>query len=112
MTKTKSKKVYKVVYTRSQKIKGWLALIMLFVCGVMVGAGFANNKTETDVSLGQNLQEQVQKSQQKETCAVIEEIQVEMDERTEGESYLGIINSVKYMMRMLTSILLIQGFRK
>ncbi|MBQ4163514.1 MAG: glycosyltransferase family 2 protein [Turicibacter sp.] len=44
--------------------------------------------------------------------AVIEEIQVEMDERTEGESYLGIINSVKYMMRMLTSILLIQGFRK
>ena len=50
MTKTKSKKVYKVVYTRSQKIKGWLALIMLFVCGVMVGVGFANNKTETDVS--------------------------------------------------------------
>ena len=44
--------------------------------------------------------------------AIIEEIQVEMDERTEGESYLGIINSVKYMMRMLTSILLIQGFRK
>ena len=76
MTKTKSKKVYKVVYTRSQKIKGWLALIMLFVCGVMVGAGFANNKTETDVSLGQNLQEQVQKSQQKETCAVIEDIQL------------------------------------
>jgi len=35
-----------------------------------------------------------------------------MDERTEGESYLGFINSIKYMMRMLTSILLIQGFRK
>ena len=44
--------------------------------------------------------------------AIIEEIQVEMDERIEGESYLGVINSVKYMMRMLTSILLIQGFRK
>lgn len=44
--------------------------------------------------------------------AVIEEIQVEMDERIEGESYLGVINSIKYMMRMLTSILLIQGFRK
>lgn len=44
--------------------------------------------------------------------AIIKEIQVEMDERIEGESYLGMANSVKYMMRMLTSILLIQGFRK
>ena len=74
MTKTKSKKVYKVVYTRSQKIKGWLALIMLFVCGVMVGVGIANKNTESGASLGQFLQEQ--KSQPKETCAVIEEIQL------------------------------------
>lgn len=44
--------------------------------------------------------------------ATIKEIQVEMDERIEGQSYLGLVNSIKYMMRMLTSILLIQGFRK
>ena len=44
--------------------------------------------------------------------AIIKEIQVEMDERIEGESYLGMVNSIKYMLRMLTSILLIQGFRK
>lgn len=44
--------------------------------------------------------------------AIVKEIQVEMDERIEGTSYLGVANSIKYMLRMLTSILLIQGFRK
>ena len=39
------------------------------------------------------------------------EIQVEMDERISGVSYLGISASIKYMARMLTSILLIQPFR-
>lgn len=44
--------------------------------------------------------------------AVVKEIQVEMDERIEGTSYLGVTNSLRYMLRMLTSILLVQGFRK
>lgn len=44
--------------------------------------------------------------------AIVKEIQVEMDERIEGKSYLGLTNSIRYMLRMLTSILLIQGFRK
>lgn len=44
--------------------------------------------------------------------AIVKEIQVEMDERIEGESYLNITNSIKYMSRMLISILFIQGFRK
>lgn len=43
--------------------------------------------------------------------AIIKEVQVQMDERIEGTSYLGAANSIKYMLRMLTSILLIQGFR-
>lgn len=43
--------------------------------------------------------------------AIIKEVQVQMDERIEGTSYLGAANSMKYMLRMLTSILLIQGFR-
>lgn len=44
--------------------------------------------------------------------AKVSEVQVEMDERIAGESYLNAINSIKYMVRMLISILLIQNFRK
>lgn len=44
--------------------------------------------------------------------ATIAEVQVEMDERIAGASYLTLGRSVMYMMRMLISILLIQNFRK
>ena len=44
--------------------------------------------------------------------ACIKEVHVEMDERIAGESYLNITNSIKYMTRMLISILFIQNFRK
>lgn len=44
--------------------------------------------------------------------ATIAEVQVEMDERTAGESYLNLSRSVMYMLRMLMSILFIQNFRK
>ena len=44
--------------------------------------------------------------------ATIAEVQVEMDERIAGESYLNITKSMMYMLRMLMSILLIQNFRK
>lgn len=37
---------YRVVHTRGQKIKGWLALVMLFVCGVMVGACINEQKNQ------------------------------------------------------------------
>lgn len=43
--------------------------------------------------------------------AKVTEIQAKMDERIAGESYLNLVNSVKYMARMLISILLIQIFR-
>lgn len=43
--------------------------------------------------------------------AKVTEIQASMDERIAGESYLNLVNSVKYMARMLISILLIQIFR-
>lgn len=42
----------------------------------------------------------------------IKEVQVEMDERLEGESYLNFTKSMSYMLRMVLSILFIQGFRK
>lgn len=44
--------------------------------------------------------------------ATISEVQVEMDERVEGESYLNFSRSMSYMLRMLISILFIQSFRK
>ncbi len=44
--------------------------------------------------------------------AVVKEVQVEMAERTAGESYLNFARSVEYMIKMGLSILLIQWFRK
>ncbi len=40
------------------------------------------------------------------------EIQAVMDERIEGESYLNFTNSIKYMLHMMNSIIVIQNFRK
>jgi len=42
---------------------------------------------------------------------VVKEAQVEMSERISGASYLNFSASVKYMLRMVISILLIQPFR-
>ncbi len=44
--------------------------------------------------------------------AVVKELQVEMAERTAGQSYLNFARSVQYMIKMGLSILLIQWFRK
>lgn len=44
--------------------------------------------------------------------ATIAEVQVKMDERIAGESYLNLTRSMMYMLRMLLSILFIQNFRK
>lgn len=43
---------------------------------------------------------------------VVREVQVEMLERTAGESYLTSLKSIEYMLKMVISILLIQQFRK
>ncbi len=44
--------------------------------------------------------------------ATIAEVQVQMEERIAGASYLTLGRSMMYMLRMLISILLIQNFRK
>lgn len=44
--------------------------------------------------------------------ATITEVQADMQERMEGESYLTFGRSASYMLRMLISILFIQNFRK
>lgn len=44
--------------------------------------------------------------------AKVAEVQAEMDERIAGESYLNAIASIIYMARMMTSIIVIQNFRK
>ncbi len=40
------------------------------------------------------------------------EVQVSMRERTAGKSYLGFVGSLRYMVKMLVSILFVQWFRK
>ena len=42
----------------------------------------------------------------------VEEMQVEMRERTAGESYLNFTKSVSYMLRISLSILIVQWFRR
>ena len=44
--------------------------------------------------------------------APVKDVQVKMDERTAGESYLNLTNAAKYMVKMLISILFVQNFRK
>jgi glycosyltransferase involved in cell wall biosynthesis len=44
--------------------------------------------------------------------AKISEVQVEMDERQFGESYLNFTGSIKYMVKMLISIFILQNVRK
>ena len=42
----------------------------------------------------------------------MEEVQVDMDERIAGQSYLNLVRSMKYMILMCFSILVIQRFRR
>lgn len=44
--------------------------------------------------------------------ARVSEIQVKMEERQFGESYLNMVGSVKYMTKMLLSIFVVQNFRR
>ena len=44
--------------------------------------------------------------------AKVSEVQVKMEERQFGESYLNIVGSAKYMIKMLVSIFVVQNFRK
>lgn len=44
--------------------------------------------------------------------AKISEVQVKMEERQFGESYLNFMGSAKYMLKMMISILFVQNFRK
>ena len=44
--------------------------------------------------------------------AKIAEVPVKMEERQFGTSYLNLVGSMKYMLKMLISILIVQNFRK
>lgn len=44
--------------------------------------------------------------------AKVSEVQVEMRDRTAGESYLTLAKSLRYMLHMVISIIFIQWFRK
>ena len=44
--------------------------------------------------------------------AKVKEVQVEMDDRVAGESYLNFFRSLKYMIQMVVSIVFVQAFRR
>lgn len=44
--------------------------------------------------------------------ARVKEVQVKMDDRMGGESYLNFVRSLKYMIQMVVSIVFVQAFRK
>lgn len=44
--------------------------------------------------------------------AQISEVQVQMEDRIAGESYLNITRSITYMIKMMISIIVLQNFRK
>lgn len=69
----KNKKV-QVIHTRQEKIFGWLALVALFVCGMMVGLGI-NGRPAPVAEVEQVVTPApVVEPQTKETCAIIEDL--------------------------------------
>ena len=74
----KANKKVQVIHTRRQKVFGWLALAGLFVCGLMVGwglnQGHANKVAQSKVATNPA---PVVEPQQKETCAIIEDLLLE-----------------------------------
>ena len=44
--------------------------------------------------------------------AKVGEVQVNMEERIAGESYLNMSRAMQYMLRVLLSIIVVQNFRK
>lgn len=61
---------YRVVHTRGQKIKGWFAFFMLFVCGVMVGVCI----NERHIKYNEITQQNAVAATQQSACETIEEI--------------------------------------
>lgn len=67
---------YRVVHTKKQRIIGSLALLGLFVCGLMVGWGINSNRKVTEPAVASNIAP-VAQAQPQETCQIIEEILLE-----------------------------------
>ena len=77
--KKSAKQTYTVVYTRRQKFIGYLALGMLFLCGVMLGVVLNSGVRPEHVKSAQAAEvvAQPQEAQMKPTCAIIEEVLTE-----------------------------------
>lgn len=68
---------YRVVHTKKQRIIGSLALLGLFVCGVMVGWGINSNRTVISEPVVASNAVPVAQAQPQETCQIIEELLLE-----------------------------------
>ncbi len=68
---------YRVVHTKKQRIIGSLALLGLFVCGLMVGWGINSNRVVTTEPAIVSNTAPVAQAQPQETCQIIEELLLE-----------------------------------
>ena len=71
-TTKKPTQQYRCVHTPAQKFWGWFALIMLFVCGLMVGMGINGNPNHV-INAANATEQQPQAETNKKTCTLIEE---------------------------------------
>ncbi len=70
------KQQYRVVHTKKQRIIGSLALLGLFICGLMVGWGINKSHRVTEPAVVPN-PAPVAQAQPQETCQIIEELLLE-----------------------------------
>lgn len=69
-----TKKQYRVVYSRKQRFWGWFALIMLFICGIMVGVGINNGSNHnTNAAHASTTAEPVVATTEMSACEIIEQ---------------------------------------
>lgn len=68
---------YRVVHTKKQRIIGSLALLGLFVCGIMVGWGINSNRTVISEPVVASNAVPVAQTQPQKTCQIIEELLLE-----------------------------------
>ncbi len=77
--KKQTKKQHQIIHTPAQRFWGWAALIMLFICGIMVGVGISSNSNNgvksahASQETGTPVPQPAPVQETKQTCTLIEE---------------------------------------
>ncbi len=94
--KSKSKKYQSVTHTARQKFFGAMALLALFVCGVMVGWSVGNVKTVSAPVEPEQVQRPVPQVDTEKTCLIIENLLLEQLPPANADSEYRIIRAKIY----------------